>query len=167
MGMGMPMNMTTSMPMGMTSSIPMPTSIPMNISSSIPTTAAGSATAAAGSATAAALFAGIATGSAGISGLLLLGNALINAGGEIQILSFPIQAPLQIQNEAIGLSINKNELNLNNGGYLELNDTYTSLIEWDRPSYAETLLKISLEGVSGIGVKDVLNSHTVRRQGIL
>ena len=160
MPMGMTTGMTTSMPMGMTSSIPMPTSIPMNISSSIPTTAAGSATAAA-------LFAGIATGSAGISGLLLLGNALINAGGEIQILSFPIQAPLQIQNEAIGLSINKNELNLNNGGYLELNDTYTSLIEWDRPSYAETLLKISLEGVSGIGVKDVLNSHTVRRQGIL
>ena len=123
--------------------------------------AAGSATAAAGSATAAALLAGVAAGSAGIGGLLLLGNALINAGGEIDILTFPIQAPLQIQNEAVGLSINKYELNVNNGGYLELNDTYTSLIEWDRPSFAETLLKISLEGISGLGIKDALNSHTV------
>jgi hypothetical protein len=56
------------------------------------TLAAGSATASAGSARTSAAFAAISTGSAGISALITLGNALINAGGEIQILSFRIQA---------------------------------------------------------------------------
>ena len=120
-----------------------------------------SATAAAGSATTAALFAAISTGSAGVSALITLGNALVNAGGEIEILSFPIKPPLQVQDEAIGLSINKYELNTNIAGYLELNDTYTSLIDWQRPAYIDTLLKINLEAVSGVGIIDTILSHTI------
>jgi len=53
----------------------------------------------AGSAGTSAAFAAISTGSAGISALITSGNALINSGGEIQILSFPIQAPLQVQDD--------------------------------------------------------------------
>ena len=120
-----------------------------------------SATASAASATTAALFAAISTGSAGVSALITLGNALVSAGGEIEILSFPIKPPLQVQDEAIGLSINKYELNTNIAGYLELNDTYTSLIDWQRPVYIDTLLKINLEAVSGVGIIDTISSHTI------
>ena len=125
--------------------------------------AGASAGAAAGSASTAGLMAGIATGSAGFSAIVAIGSAIANGDGSVSIAAVPIKTPLQIQEEAIGLNINKNELNVDeNKGYLELNDAYASIIDWKSKNLGSTELKINIEGISGIGVKDVISSHPIQ-----
>ena len=129
-------------------------------SASTSTTAAGNALRSEGSAWTAA---SVATGSAGVSALVSIGNALFDNGGEVQVSAVPIVAPLQIQTNpitdegAIGLNINQYELKSNDWD-LSLHEYYSSLIDWKPPSNEETGLKVNLKGKTGEGIVDFLNN---------
>ena len=70
--------------------------------------------------------------------------------------------PLQLQDDKVGIRINTNDLIINTQtGALELNDVYTSLIDWTTEPSDVISPNIHIMGIVGLGVKEITKDITL------